>query len=240
MNSLGVVYRNRGKYSQAEAILVAALAARRRVLGEQHNDTWASMNSLALVYQAQGKYEQAEHLLQQVVEARQRVMSAEHPETLLTMKNLAELYQRQERMTEAEALFTKILEARRRVLGPNHPNTYRVLASLGVLKLQERHYSEAEPLLRQAVQGYRKINTETWRRYYTESMLGGALAGSGKNSDAEPLLVSGYRGMIQRQSSIPFENRPELDEARTRIVQLYQAWGRPSQASAWRDSFPPR
>jgi hypothetical protein len=227
MNNLGVVYRNQGKYSQAEALLTDALAARRRIMGEQHNDTLASMNSLALVYQAQAKYTQAEPLLRQVLEVRRHLLGAEHPDTLRSMNSLAELNQRQGRLAEAEALFTPILEAHRRVLGPQHPNTIRVLASLGAVKLQQRGYSEAEALLRQALDAYRKSSADSWRRYHTESMLGASLAGLGKYAEAEPLLVSGYQGMLQRKSSIPFENRAELDEASSRIAQLHETGSEP-------------
>ena len=106
--------------------------------------------------------------------------------------------------------------------------------ALGHLKLDQRKFADVESLLRQAVSAYQKSSADTWRLYYTESMLGESLSGLGKYAEAEPLLVSGYQGMIQRQNSIPFENRPELDEARGWITQLYQAWGKPEQAVAWR------
>ena len=45
-----------------------ALEARRRLEGDQHLDTIASMNSLALLYEAEGKYRPAETLFQQALE----------------------------------------------------------------------------------------------------------------------------------------------------------------------------
>jgi hypothetical protein len=45
-------------------------------------------------------------------------------------------------------------------------------------------------------------------------MLGAALAGLGKSSEAEPLLISGYQGMLERQNSIPAGNRGDLERAR--------------------------
>jgi len=53
-------------------------------------------------------------------------------------------------------------------------------------------------------------------------MLGASLAGRGNLAEAEPLLRSGQQGMLQRQGSIPAENRSTLDEVK-----------------AWRDGLVP-
>jgi hypothetical protein len=53
-----------------------------------------------------------------------------------------------------------------------------------------------------------------------------------KFAQAEPLLVSSYEGMVQRAAAAP-ENRPALEAAGQRIVQLYQNWGRPDKAAEW-------
>jgi tetratricopeptide (TPR) repeat protein len=147
------------------------------------------------------------------------------------MNNLAEIYHHQNRFDESESLFNKVLELRRRVLGPTHPNTINVLASLGELKLERHEYDAAEPLLREAFNSYEKTNSDSWRRYYAESMLGAALMDLYKYVAAEPLLASGYRGMQERRSSIPFENQSSLKAAREWLAKLYQSEGKQEQAA---------
>jgi serine/threonine protein kinase/tetratricopeptide (TPR) repeat protein len=239
-NNLGVIYRNQGKYAEAETLLTAVLDARRRVVGPDHLDTLASLNSVALVYQAQGKYAQAEPLLLQGLEARRRVLGPEHPQTVLVMNNLAELYRREGRQKEAETLFTQVLELRRRVLGSDHPNTAIVLTTLATIKLDQHEPAEAETFLREGLNAYQKRAPDSWQRYYTQSLLGASLTGRGLHAEAEPLLISGYQGMIERRESIPVENRQKLDDVKGWIVQLYQEWGKPEQALAWRDGTPRR
>jgi hypothetical protein len=51
MNNLAVVYRHEGKYAEAEPLLMKVVEERKRVPGEYHLDTLASMNNLARVYQ---------------------------------------------------------------------------------------------------------------------------------------------------------------------------------------------
>jgi urease accessory protein UreF len=64
-------------------------------------------------------------------------------------------------------------------------------------------------------------------------MLGGSLAGQQKYAEAESLLLSGYRGLIQRENTVPRENRSEILQAGERIVQLYQDLGKPEKAAEW-------
>jgi hypothetical protein len=214
MNNLGVNYRQQGRYTEAEAQIKAALETRRRLEGDEHLDTIASISSLALVYQAEGKYELAEPLLKQVFETSRKTLGADQQNTLGAMNNLADVYMHQGRRAEAESMYLQVLEARRRVLVPEHPRIARVLASLGELKLDQQAYSDAELLLREALKIREKSSPDAWERYYTQSLLGAALVGQGKYTEANPLLISGSEGLLARQTTIPFENRVALDRAR--------------------------
>jgi hypothetical protein len=45
-------------------------------------------------------------------------------------------------------------------------------------------------------------------------MLGASLVGLGRHDEAKPLLTSGYQGMLERQNTIPAENRRALERGR--------------------------
>jgi eukaryotic-like serine/threonine-protein kinase len=237
LGTLGVLYLSQGKYAQAEPLISKVLEARRRVLGEDHKDTLGSMGNLAVVYLRQGKYAQAEPLLNEVVELQRRVLGGDHPDTLTSMNNLAALYRTQGRYAQAEALYARVVETRRRVQGEDHPETLDELAALGRVRLLEQEYAEAEATLRQALKGNEKTRPEAWQRYYSQSMLGASLAGQGKYVEAEPLLLSGYEGGAQRQSTMSAGDRSFLAEAGERIVKLYQSWGKPDKAAEWRQKL---
>jgi hypothetical protein len=64
-------------------------------------------------------------------------------------------------------------------------------------------------------------------------MLGSSLSGQGKLEEAEPLLTSGYEGMVKRQARLSFEDRALIAEAGNRLVNLYKAWGKPDKAAEW-------
>jgi hypothetical protein len=68
-------------------------------------------------------------------------------------------------------------------------------------------------------------------------MLGGSLLGQKKYAAAKPLLLSGYEGLKQRENGIPTAGKPRLKEALQRLVQLYEATGRPEQAAEWKQKL---
>jgi tetratricopeptide (TPR) repeat protein/tRNA A-37 threonylcarbamoyl transferase component Bud32 len=233
MNNLADLYGDQGKYVQADALFTNVVEIERRVLGEEHPDRLATMNDQAAMYMDQGKYAQAEVLFSKVLDVRRRVLGQEHPDMLNSMSGLAEVYLDQGKFEEADALFEKVLEIRRRVLGPENPDTANVLAIWGLVRLRQQKYINAESLLREALNIQEKTGPNTWRRYNSESMLGVSLAGQGKYAEAEPLLISGYQGMVERETTIAAANRKFLEDAGEWIVRLYQGWEKPEKAAEW-------
>lgn len=235
-NALGVTYRFLGNYVEAERVLRAVLETRRRVLGPEHPDTLLTINSVALVRAAQGDDAEAETLLNQTLDARRRRLGERHPSTLATLNNLGELYRKQQRFTESEAAYRQVLDIRRAELPARHAGIVNVLSALGEVKLAQQAYADAEPYLREALNGQTAAAPDTWRRYFTQSLLAASLARRGRHAEAEPLLVDAYRGLTTHRQSMPAESRHVLDDTRRQLVALYNDWGKPEKALAIRES----
>ena len=75
---------------------------------------------------------------------------------------------------------------------------------------------------------------DSWLTFQSRSLLGGALLGLKKYTDAEPLLRKGYEGMKQRQDKIPPQSKSRLRMALECLVQLYEATGNKDEAAKWR------
>ena len=233
-NNLAFLYEQQGKLEQAESMFMKTLELNRRVQGEEHPDTLETMSKLGGAYFEQGKYAQAETLSAKTVELERRVLGEGHAETLSTMHILARAYFEQGKYGQAEPLLQRVLEGRQRVLGGAHRQTLATMKDLGRLYVAQAKYPLAESLLRDALNGYNKQNLDDWERYSSENLLGGSLFGQEKYAEAEPLLVSGYEGMIQREATMSTGNRRELERAGQRIVQFYQDWGKPEKAAEWK------
>jgi serine/threonine protein kinase/Tfp pilus assembly protein PilF len=233
MNNLGVVYRTEGKYPQAERLYTKVMNVHRRVLGDNHQNTLVTMNGLAFLYMVQGKSKQAERLYTDALAAQRRLLGEEHPDTLNTTHNLAILYVNEGRYAEAEPLATRTAEIRRRVLGEEHPDTVRSANHLGLLFLNVGRYEQAESLLRAALKGYEKVAPESWEQYNCQSLLGASVTGQERYQEAEPFVVAGYEGLVQRRAAIPPANASVLDHAGQRLIQLYRGWGRTDKLAEW-------
>jgi tetratricopeptide (TPR) repeat protein/predicted Ser/Thr protein kinase len=237
MNNLGATFRAEGKWEQAEVVLSSVFETKRRVLGEENPSTLMSMLNVAVLHRYKGEYSEAEPLMVRAVNLQRRVLGEEHPDGLAGIYRLAALYTDEGKYPEAEPLFTKALKGQLRVLGETHPDTMNSEAGLGQLQLHEHKYTEAESILRGLLKGYEKAMPESWERYNCQSMLGGSLAGQKRYTEAEPLLLSGYRGLIERRAAIPLESQRALSEAGQRIAQLYESWEKREKATEWRQKL---
>jgi len=83
------VYREQGRYTDAEGLSKRSLAIFEKVLSAEHPYVAASLNSLAEVYRKQGKYADADGLFKRVVVIREKALGADHPDVADTFNNLA-------------------------------------------------------------------------------------------------------------------------------------------------------
>jgi hypothetical protein len=65
---------------------------------------------------------------------------------------------------------------------------------------------------------------------HAESLLGGCLAAQKKYTEAEPLLLGGYRGLTEA----PAAPSRHVEQARQRLIKFYEASGRPEEAAKWK------
>ena len=109
-----------------------------------------------------------------------------------------------------------------------------VLAELGWSLLQAHAFPDAEPPLREGLAIHEKMQPDAWNTFCTMSMLGEALLGQKKYTDAEPLLLKGYEGMKQREETIPAFGSKFLPEALDGLIEFYTATNKPDEAKKWR------
>jgi eukaryotic-like serine/threonine-protein kinase len=131
------------------------------------------------------------------------------------------------------SLRTQLPEARK-ALREESPQLAGLLAQIGLGLQQEKKWTESEPLLRECLAIREQTQPDVWSTFNTKSTLGGALLRRKKYADAEPLLLTGYEGMKQREKTIPEQGKIRLPEAVARLVQLYEATGKTDEAAKWR------
>jgi hypothetical protein len=93
---------------------------------------------------------------------------------------------------------------------------------------------EAEPLLRESLALRRQaLPAGHWLIASSQSVLGACLTAERRYAEAEALLLRAQAALAESRGN----GEPTLD-ARRRLVALYEAWGRPGKAAAWRARTP--
>jgi tetratricopeptide (TPR) repeat protein/tRNA A-37 threonylcarbamoyl transferase component Bud32 len=236
---LAVDYLMLNQLEKAETLALQAVELRRSTLGEDHPLTMSSVCTLAYVYVAQQQFDQARPLTEQVLNLSRRLPLEKSVFSAGNLSTLGWFYLEQGDVAQADILCDLALQAVRRNPAFNPVGTPQIIANLGAVRLAQQKYVEAETLLREGLRLSEKQDLDAGTRFVGMNLLGASLAGQKEYSEAEPLLVQGCQGLQQRQASMPpFLNATRrITESLERLVQLYDAWGKPAQAAEWKQKL---
>ena len=228
--NLARVYADQGRYEQAEHLFLRTLEAA----------AWDSESRWRLVYTAdqanmyrdQGRFQEAERLLVQTLETERRVLGHGHVFTLRSMCYLARLYTAQDRYEEAGSLLNEALKISCTQLRPNHPATLRFVNALAVLRTKQHKYSEAQALFQEALAGrLRELGAGHPHTLDTRHEFGVLNLSQDNYPEAELMLHAACKGRTERLGA----GHPHTIHSIEALIRLYEAWGKPNEAKAWRD-----
>lgn len=151
LSTLANLYRELGRYAEAEPLYWRALAIDERALGPDHPNVGTRLNNLANLYQDQGRYGEAEPLFKRALAIGEKMLGPDHPEVSKRYGNLAVLYEVQGRYAEAEPLYKRALAIDEKTFGPDHPDVARDLNNVADLYRDQARYTEAEPLYKRSL-----------------------------------------------------------------------------------------
>lgn len=190
LSKAGIYLLQRGRYAEAEPLLVQALALQEQRLGNEHPEVAPTLAALGDLLTRQAQYQRAEPLLQRALAIREQSLGPIHPQTAESFDLLASLYWYQSRYAEAEPWFRRALAIREQVLGPTHPQTAESLYNLACQLWQAQgQFQQAEPLFEQAIAVYEQALGETHPETAQCLRMAGAFyRARGKYQRAEALL----------------------------------------------------
>jgi len=129
----------------------AALALRRRMIGNDHPETITSLQSLATVLTALGRWREAEPMFKESLDRSRRVLGKDDPLTMSALNCYAVVLKNLGRVGESEPLFKQALDQRRTVLGEEHPDTITSRSNYASVLRALGRTAEAEPISRLVV-----------------------------------------------------------------------------------------
>jgi eukaryotic-like serine/threonine-protein kinase len=234
LGNLADVLDHKGDYAGAEALDREVLAMHRKLLGNEHPSVAQSLNNLADVLDHKGDHAGAEGLSRETVAMRRKALGNEHPDVARSLSTFGRALHHEHRLAEAEKAFRESLEIRRKALPVDHPDIATSLIELGDVLAAEGQAPPAEAMLREALEIRRKkLPNEDPGIAEAESALGACLTRLRKFDDAESLLLRSYQVLRSKQGA-----SASMQEARRRLIDLYNAWGKPEKAAQYRTNLP--
>ncbi|MGH7178987.1 MAG: tetratricopeptide repeat protein, partial [Tepidisphaeraceae bacterium] len=231
LSNLALSLHEQKKFADAEAVYRQAVEVADKVLADPDAQS-LMLNNFALLLTEQRKFDEAATIQRRLVESH-RKQTDTHPERLvLALRNLADTLRSAGNRREAEQFYRECLQTNRQ-LRAGERLTADASASLAQLLSDESRFAEAQSLLETTLEiRVRLLPPGHWQIANARSLLGQSLASQKKFEQAEPLLLAGYNELTD-----PAQVR-RRQAALKRIIDLYEAWGRPRDAEVWRAKPP--
>ena len=141
----------------------------------------------------------------------------------------------QGRYDEAAEALEKAISIVRSARGDDHPVMAMVLMNRARVDMARGDARAAAPLFERALLiRQRAFGEDDWRVAAAKGYLGGARTALARYREAEALLIDAHRVLKDSDAG-----QKDAKVNITRLIALYEAWGRPDQAAIYRPSSGP-
>lgn len=141
----------RGRYQDAEPLLLEAIAVSENAFGADHLEVSTALNNLAVCYKYLARYLEAGPLYQRALRITVRALGPDHADVATIYHNLGGLEHAAGNGMRGEPFARKAVRIRVRALGSHHPDVAADLTALAALLDQQKKYDESERLYRRAL-----------------------------------------------------------------------------------------
>lgn len=230
MNNIAVLLRQRGELAAAEKMYGDALAIQRRVLGPTHTEVAVTMNNLASLLHSMNRYDEAIKLGREALEIRRMRHEGDHHEIARVLMNLGQWLADAGTADEAELMLQESLVMRERLLAEDHPDRVMTRMMLAGLLVDQGRATEGCPLAAGGVDTLSAaLGDDHWRVAVARSVAGACHLAERRFVEAETSLKASLDRLAGSAARQGF-----LRQTLRRLVSLYEAWGRPAEASDYR------
>jgi hypothetical protein len=239
-NNLAAAYRALGRLNEAIGLLEEGLRLSKARHGPDFPMTLEFDSNLGVCYRDAGRMAEALPLMEEAVRRASARPGPPLPQASGYAGVLADTYFQAREYAKAEPLLAAALDRLSKRFGADHPAPTGVMAELGLALVKQGKYAAAEAVLRRCLAAREKQASQPkpaaalWEVAVARSLLGEALAGQRQFAEAEKLLRAAHEGLTADAKRIPPGERNNLPDTLERLVQLYDAWGKPDEAAKWR------
>ena len=228
---IGSVEHQNGRLDQAGAHFREAIAELEA--DTAHNElAMADIKSdLAVLLKNQQQYEAAGSLYREVLEIRRRYLGESHSLFAQSLNNYAIFLRASGEAVAGDSVSLLALDAWRLSVGENHPDFAAGLNGVAVGRLARSDCTGAIPFFRRSADIFEAaVNADYWLSNAIRINLGRCLTQTKQFAEAERVLLASH----ERLARVLGDTSGQARRARAGLVSLYDAWGRPGRAAAFR------
>jgi eukaryotic-like serine/threonine-protein kinase len=231
LRSVSALENVKGSEVKAAQILDEAAAKVDSVYSHQPKVEASVRDTLGQFYMQLGLHGAAEQHLRRALGIRQKVLGEGAPDSLESMRNVASLLRVQGKLDEADLILGQAVETSNRALGKNHTETIAALGEMARLREAQGRLADAAELSRQTVDLAQQVKfNDDWQMALYRLDYGRYLTRMRQFPEAEKQLLEGLAGL---KTILGVEHQLSKKAAQ-RVVELYEAWGKPVQAAEYR------
>jgi non-specific serine/threonine protein kinase/serine/threonine-protein kinase len=227
--ALADILGERGKWAEAEQLLVEALTSEQLRLGRDHPVVAQLMSLMATLSYRKGDHEAAVTRYRESAQIMERALGAEHPDTLRSMAQVLVALNDAGRVDEAIAGFRKQIPLRIRVLGENHPDVLTMRANYVNALLASRQIDLAEQEAEDVFRRRRDVLGDTHAETLASINTLGAIARQRKDNQRAEVLFRQAAEMYLRAKG---EAHPETIMVQANHLASVRDLGRTDEAVA--------
>ncbi len=233
-NLMSALYKF-GMLEEAEPYARDCVASFARLKGDDHPSTIRSVSNLARVVMQLGKLEEAEELLRGAYEASKRALNPEAEVRVKCTSNFIDVLIELDRPKEAEVYARELLAVHREMGGAHVVKASCALEQLGITLINQEQFSSAETAIQECLDIRLAIDPNHWETNRASALLGASLAGQRRFEEAESLMIEPFQVLLAARDELPpVTGDSILTFLRSRVIALYEAWGKPGEAERWR------
>ena len=231
LSLLGAARAQQGDLAEAVALLENSIAEHRALPGAPRSEYAYALQSLGSLRFVQGDYDRAEALLREALDLFSNTVGENHPSSANVLTTLADVHFHRGDYENARSEIEKAIAIEERVLPPGHVDSTWSRVILAKIQMRTNAPETAENDLRGAIEKLaQSLSNEHPLVASARGALGECLFLQTRYADAEPLLLESHKVLLTRMGA----RDPRTQNAAQRLVALYEAWSKPSEAERFR------
>jgi serine/threonine-protein kinase len=227
-NNLSIVRRAQGDLDGAIAFQEKAIEEHRRLSSEPRYEIATPLANLAFYLTMKGEHLRSEALFQEALGIYRETVGETHQSVSYARINLADNYYAQGNYRRAREEIDRAIEIQRKLLPDGHVDYGLSYTVLGKVLTRTNDLKGGEAYLRRGLAARtRALNPGHRWTAETQSALGENLTAQKRYGEAEMLLTESHNTLKAGLG----QQDPRAQEARRRLVTLYEAWKKPELAA---------